>query len=158
MLVYDAPVDDFRFLLETFGYDRVEALDAFEQYDLDTIEMMLEQSGDFFRDVVLPTNPKGDQQGVDFDPETNELTTADGFKEAWDQICEKGYLGITTPTEYGGSGGPYSLGMALSEMSTATNKSLAMFGGLSSGLTIALLENATEEQKQKYVPKLANGE
>jgi alkylation response protein AidB-like acyl-CoA dehydrogenase len=147
-----------RFLLEAFGYDEVADLEAFSQYDIDTVEMMLENSGDFFADVVLPTNKTGDEQGVDFDPAENTIKTADGFKEAWEQVTEKGYLGITTPVEYGGSGGPYSLGMALSEMSTATNKSLAMFGGLASGLTEALLARGSEEQKEKYVPKLASGE
>ncbi len=158
MLVYDAPTDDIRYLLETFDYEQVADLEEFEEYDIDTLEMLLEQSGDFFAEEILPTNPIGDREGIDFDPETNEITTPDEFKEAWQQIRDNGYLGITTPPEYGGSGGPYTLGTLLSELSTAANKSLSMFAGLSAGLTIALLSEGSEEQKEKVIPKLASGE
>ena len=157
MLTYDAPVDDMRFLLEAFGYDRVSDLETFEDFDIDTVEMMLEQAGRFYSEVLLPTNPVGDEQGVSWDPETHEVTTPDGFPEAWEKKRKNGYVGMTTPTEYGGSGAPYTLGTALSEISVATNKSLAI-GGLSSGLTMALLANGTDEQKEKYIPKLASGE
>lgn len=158
MLTYDAPVDDMRFLLEAFGYERVAELETFEEFDLQTLEMMLEQAGRFFSEEVLPTNPIGDCEGLDYDPETHEVTTPEEFKEVWEKIREQGMFGIATPTEYGGSGGPYTLGTMLSEISTATNKSLSMFGGLSAGLTIALLEDATEEQKERWIPKLASGE
>jgi alkylation response protein AidB-like acyl-CoA dehydrogenase len=158
MLTYDPPVDDIVFLMKAFGYDRVADLDAFDTYDIDTVRMLLEEGGRFFSEEVLPTNREGDKKGVEWDPETKAVTTPESFKEVWNQIAENGYLGLNTPAEYGGSGAPYTLGTMFSEFGTAANKSLSMCGGLSSGLTIALLENATEEQKQKVVPKLASGE
>jgi alkylation response protein AidB-like acyl-CoA dehydrogenase len=158
MLVYDAPVNDIRFLLEAFGYERVEQLDAFSDYDIETVEMMLEQSGRFFSEEVLPTNPVGDEQGIDYDPETQQLETPDGFKEVYEQVAANGYVGICTPQEYGGGGAPESLGVSINEMATATNKSLAMFTLLSTGLSRALLAHGTDEQKETYLPKLASGE
>ncbi len=156
MLTYDAPVDDMRFLLEAFDYECVAGLETFSSYDIDTVEMMLEQAGRFFSEEVLPTNPIGDREGIEFDPETHEVTTPDVFGDVWEQIAEQGYLGITTPIEYGGSGGPFTLGALLSEIWAATNKSLAI-GTLSTGLTAALLAKGSEDQKETYIPKFASG-
>jgi alkylation response protein AidB-like acyl-CoA dehydrogenase len=158
MLTYEAPIDDMHFLLEAFGYDRVAELEAFEAFDLPTIEMMLERAGRFFSDEVVPTNPVGDREGLEYDTETREVTTPGAFKEAWNQICEHGYIGIATPTAYGGTGGPYTLGTMLTEIATAANKSLWMVAELSAGLTSALLEHGSEAQKTRWLPKLATGE
>ncbi len=158
MLTYDPPVDDIVFLMKAFGYDRVSDLEAFENYDLETARMFLEEGGEFFSEEVLPTNREGDKEGIEWDPETKAVTTPDSFKDIWGQIAANGYLGLNTPTEYGGMEAPYTIGTMFSEFGTAANKSLSMCGGLSSGLTIALLENASEEQKETVIPKLANGE
>ena len=158
MLTYDPPVDDIVFLMKAFGYDRISDLEAFENYDLETARMFLEEGGEFFSEEVLPTNREGDKEGIEWDPETKAVTTPDSFKDIWGQIAANGYLGLNTPTEYGGMEAPYTIGTMFSEFGTAANKSLSMCGGLSSGLTIALLENASEEQKETVIPKLANGE
>jgi alkylation response protein AidB-like acyl-CoA dehydrogenase len=146
------------FLLEAFGYERVTEFESFKSFDLSTVEILLKQTGRFFSEEVLSTNSIGDRKGVNYDSETFEVTTPSEFKTAWKKICEQGLLGMTTPTEYGGSGGPYAVGTMLFEMATATNKSLSMFAGLSDALTSALLEHATEKQKETWIPKLVRGE
>ena len=158
MLTYSAPVDDMHFLLEAFGYERVTEFESFKSFDLSTVEILLKQTGRFFSEEVLSTNSIGDRKGVNYDSETFEVTTPSEFNTAWKKICEQGLLGMTTPTEYGGSGGPYAVGTMLFEMATATNKSLSMFAGLSDALTSALLEHATEKQKETWIPKLVRGE
>jgi alkylation response protein AidB-like acyl-CoA dehydrogenase len=146
------------FLLEAFGYERVTEFESFKSFDLSTVEILLKQTGRFFSEEVLSTNSIGDRKGVNYDSETFEVTTPSEFNTAWKKICEQGLLGMTTPTEYGGSGGPYAVGTMLFEMATATNKSLSMFAGLSDALTSALLEHATEKQKETWIPKLVRGE
>jgi alkylation response protein AidB-like acyl-CoA dehydrogenase len=158
MLTYNTPVDDIRFLLGAFGYNRVSDLETYRDFDLDTMEMMVEESGRFYEEVVLPTNEIGDREHVQWDPETHEVTTPEAFKEAYDRVAQNGYIGITTPTEYGGAGAPETLGVILTEIASATNKSLGMFGLLSTGLIRALEANGSEEQQETYIPKLASGE
>jgi alkylation response protein AidB-like acyl-CoA dehydrogenase len=158
MLTYDPPVDDFSFLLEAFDYERVAEEAGFEGYDQNMMEAMLEQSGDFFSDVILPTNEIGDQEGLEYDPETQTVTTPDEFKDVYNQLCEKGFVGITADEDYGGAGAPQTLGIFMTELFSATNKSLAMFALLEEGLITALEEKGTEAQKDYFLPKLATGE
>jgi len=158
MLTYDAPVDDFSFLLDAFDYGRVAENAGFEGYDQEMMEAILEQSGDFFSDVVLPTNEVGDREGLDYDPETQQVTTPDEFKDVYDKLCEKGYVGITAPEEYGGGGAPQTLGIFMTELFSATNKSLAMFALLEEGLVTALEKRGSEKQKEYFLPRLASGE
>ncbi len=158
MLTYNTPVDDIRFLLGAFGYDRISDLDKYQDFDLDTMEMMVEESGRFYEEVVLPTNEIGDREHVEWDPETHEVTTPEAFKDAYEQVAQNGYIGITTSPEHGGAGAPETLGVILTEIASATNKSLGMFGLLSTGLIRALEADGSEEQKERYIPKLASGE
>ncbi|MFB6372614.1 MAG: acyl-CoA dehydrogenase family protein, partial [Bradymonadaceae bacterium] len=157
MISYEPPVDDARFLLQAFDYPRIASLDAFRAYDLETVALVLEQFGEFFRAVVAPTNSIGDRKGCDFDSDTHRVTTPSQFRKTWRQLAQKGYHGTVLPPRYGGSGGPYVLGTLLDELFMAANKSLAMFGELSSGLARTLVEKGSEPQKNRYIPKLADG-
>ena len=80
MLVYKAPIRDIRFLLETLGYDDVTQIAAFEDFDLDTMMALVEQAGKFCTNEMLPANRIGDEEGVQFDPETKEVKTPAVFK------------------------------------------------------------------------------
>ena len=158
MQIYKAPIRDIRFALETFGYEEVEGLKAFEDFDLDTTMALLEESGKFCSNEMLPMNRIGDEQGVQFDPETKTVTTPDGFKALYEQFVGSGMAGMTLPLEYGGGGAPQAVAIGLSEMSTATNKSFTMCAGLGHGLVEALLHYGTDEQKQTWLPKLISGQ
>ena len=79
-------------------------------------------------------------------------------EELWGKLADNGYLGISIPEEYGGTGGGIvDLTLAIEEMakgcfSVAFGFFLSVcFGGKSIGLY------GTEEQKQFYLPRLAEG-
>ena len=109
MQVYKAPTADLRFIYETFGYDRVQGIETFEDFDLDTVIAILEESGKFCTKEMLPLNRPGDQEGVHYDPETMEVTTPKGFKELYKKYLRSGMGGIAMPREYGGGGAPHAL-------------------------------------------------
>jgi len=78
-------------------------------------------------------------------------------EKLWKAIVEMGWTGVTIPEEYGGLGlGHLELCVIAEEM----GRSLAPVPFSSSVYlaTEALLIAGTEEQKQKYLPKLATGE
>ncbi len=159
MQIYKAPLADMRFGLEALGYEqRVASLEGFETFDLETVMSLLEQGGAFAEQVLLPINRSGDQQGVRWNPESGEVTTPDGFREAYAQLKESGFIGMSGDPEFGGSGSPETVAILLGEMSTACNKSLMMCPGLTRGLVEALEEHGSEEQKALYLPKLLSGE
>ena len=90
MQVYRAPTADMRFIYETLGYDQINAMKAFEDFDLDTTMAILEETGKFCTNEMLPLNRSADQEGVSYDPETHDVKTPEGFKALYKKYVESG--------------------------------------------------------------------
>ena len=72
---------------------------------------------------------------------------------------ELGLLGATIPTEYGGSGLNYvCYGLIAREVERVDSGYRSMMSVQSSLVMVPINEFGSEEQKQKYLPKLASGE
>jgi alkylation response protein AidB-like acyl-CoA dehydrogenase len=79
-------------------------------------------------------------------------------REVWNRAGELGLLCPSIPTEYGGGGGTFALDAVLAEEQART---LAPSLGTAVHSTIVahyINEYGTEEQKQRWLPKLATGE
>ncbi|XP_059615494.1 isovaleryl-CoA dehydrogenase, mitochondrial-like [Phlebotomus argentipes] len=95
-------------------------------------------------------------------PHAQEIDRQDNFKDLrafWKKIGSLGFLGILAPTDYGGSAGSYLDQIIVMEEFFRASGSL----GLSYGAHVSLCLNqlkrfGTEEQKEKYLPKLCSGE
>jgi len=157
MQIYKAPIADMRFALESAGYADVSALEAFADYDLDTLMGILDEAGKFCTKEMLPLNRTGDQEGLKYDPTTMSVTTPKGFKELYAKFCEGAYAAMVHPVEYGGHGAPFTLAFMLSELTTATNKSFSMCPGLTQGLVEALTHYGSDAQKAEYLPDFISG-
>ena len=158
MQVYKAPTADLRFIYETLGFEALSEIKEFEDFDLETAIAILEETGKFCSNEMLPLNRSGDQQGVSYDPETHDVKTPDGFQELYAKYRESGMGSIAMPAEFGGGGAPHALAVCMGEFATATNKSFSMCPGLGHGLVEALMHFGSDEQKAKYLPKIISGE
>ncbi|SDE68671.1 isovaleryl-CoA dehydrogenase [Paracoccus isoporae] len=79
--------------------------------------------------------------------------------ELWREFGELGLLGITVAEEYGGSGMGYLAHTIATEEIARASASISLSYGAHSNLCVNQLKlNASEEQKQKYLPKLCSGE
>jgi len=79
--------------------------------------------------------------------------------ETVEQMARLGIMGIPIPKEYGGAGGDnvmYSI--AVEELSKHCATTGVIVSAHTSLCAAPILENGTEEQKQKYLPRLASGE
>ena len=108
--------------------------------------------------MLAPLNVVGDKEGAKHHPADNHVTTPTGFKEAYAQYAQSGWQGLSVPEEYGGQGLPMSLGLIKAEMVGSANWAWGMYPGLSVGAMNTLILHGSEEQKQKYLTKLASGE
>jgi short/branched chain acyl-CoA dehydrogenase len=73
------------------------------------------------------------------------------------QCFELGLMGIEIPEEYGGSGGSFFMSCLAVEELSRVDPSVGVVVDVQNTLVInALLHWATEEQKRKYLPKLAS--
>jgi butyryl-CoA dehydrogenase len=79
--------------------------------------------------------------------------------ETVQKMGKLGMMGIPVPKEYGGAGGTVQMYiMAVEELSRVCATTGVVLSAHTSLCMAPILEHGTEEQKQKYLPKLASGE
>jgi len=110
------------------------------------IEMLRETVRRFAEESIAPRAEHIDQ--------SNEFP-----QELWTELGAMGLLGITIPTEYGGSEMGYLAHLvAMEEISRASASVGLSYGAHSNLCTDNLCRNGNEDQRQKYVPRLVSGE
>ncbi len=154
---YRAPTKDILFALRTMGMiDDIASHDLYSQADYATVEGIFAEHGSFFTEVWAPTDTVGDSEGLKWSEDG--VTTPEVFKDAWNKYVEAGWQGFNLDPDYGGMGFPqvvYALG---AEVVTGSNAALAMLPGLTTGAAELLTHWGTEEQKERYLPKMISGE
>ncbi|WP_026677241.1 acyl-CoA dehydrogenase [Fictibacillus gelatini] len=93
-------------------------------------------------------------------PYVEKMDETDQFpREIIDKMADLGLLGIPIPEEYGGAGMDFiSYIIAIHELSKVSATIGVILSVHTSVGTNPILYFGTEEQKQKYIPKLASGE
>ena len=75
-----------------------------------------------------------------------------------DKAGELGLMGVSVPEDLGGFGKDFVTSMLTAEVIGASNSFAVAFSAHTGIGTLPILYYGTEEQKQKYIPKLASGE
>ena len=95
MPIYRAPVEDVLFLAnDVFHVERYANLPGFADASSDVVEAILAEAAKFCESTLAPLNQVGDVQGCRRDDQ-GRVTTPDGFKEAYRQYVEGGWIGIS---------------------------------------------------------------
>ena len=160
MPIYNPPLRDMQFVMhELLNVTAdLKAMPAHADMDADTINAVLEEGGKFAADVAFPLNISGDSQGCKLNKETHEVTTPDGFKEAYAQYIQGGWAALACDPAYGGQGLPLVVNQCFYEMLNSANQAWTMYPGLTHGAYAALHAHGTDEQKQTYLHKMTSGE
>ena len=157
MPTYKAPVDDALFMLnDVFHIDRYGNLPGFSDASPDVVEAVLREAAKFSEEVLTPLNRVGDKEGCKRAAD-GSVTTPTGFKDAYKQIIDGGWIGISVPAEYGGQGLPATMTVMVNEFLCSANMAFAMYPGLTQGAIAALLVHASDALKKKYLPKMVEG-
>src|SRR4030088_3115313 len=155
---YKAPLEDVGFLLnDVFQFDRYNNLPGFSDASADVREAILAEAAKLSEEVLQPLNRVGDIEGC-IRHDDGRVTTPKGFKEAYKQVAEGGWLGLSAPVEYGGKGLQVTLSQTVAEFQISANMAFSMYGGLTMGATAALLVHGKPEQKNMFVPKMVAGQ
>ncbi len=158
MAVYKAPVRDMQFVLnEVFLADNLwQSMPDTEEVSGDVVEAILTEGAKIAENLLLPLNQSGDEVGCQF--ENGVVTTPAGFKEAYQQLADGGWVGLGGNPEFGGQGMPKMLTVLFEEMLYAANTAFTLYPILSAGFSLALNSHASQEIKQKYLPKMYSGQ
>ncbi len=156
-MAYKAPVRDLTFVLnEVLEIDRYSNQTGFAEVSSDLVQQILEEGAKFAEEVIAPLNKVGDQEGCKWD--NGKVTGPTGWKEAYQQMVEAGWSGLSSDPEFGGQGMPAIVGMAFGQFTAAASPAFSMYPGLTHGCYEALHANGSDAQKATYLPKLATGE
>lgn len=158
MPIYNAPLADMRFILnDVFNAEQFWQSNAgLSHIDSATVDAILEEMAKFAQNVTLPLNRSGDEEGARI--ENGQVYTPAGFKDAFRQFADGGWIGLGADEQWGGQGMPKMLTVLTDEMLFSTNPSFQLYPLLSIGAGMALNSYASEEQKQTYLPKIYSGE
>ena len=110
------------------------------------IEMLRESVRRFADESIAPRAAAID--------ETNEFP-----QQLWTELGEMGLLGITIPESLGGSGMGYLAHLVAMEEISRASASVGLSYGAHSNLCLDnLYRNGSDEQRERFVPKLVSGE
>lgn len=110
-------------------------------------KMMLESAKEFIDREVWPNKHQIEQHDYQL------------IVDLMKKLGELGFLGVSVPEEYGGLGMDFVTTMLVCDYLSGATGSLATAYGAHTGIgTMPIMLYGTEEQKKKYLPKLASGE
>jgi len=142
--------EDFRFR-DQFDFAPADAADAVDNY-----ERFLKVIGQLAAEIIAPTAEETDQVGNVLN-EDGSVTYAPGIREALKRLSQADMMGFTLPYRFGGLNCPNLLYTMSNEMISRADASLMNVYGLQ-GIAETINAFASEEIKQQYLPRMANGE
>ncbi|PAV26347.1 acyl-CoA dehydrogenase [Tamilnaduibacter salinus] len=158
MADYQAPLRDIRFVLnEVFDAPNFWASlpGVADNVDPDTADAILEEAGKITAGTLAPINREGDEQGCQWND--GEVTTPEGFREAYKTMAEGGWVGLGGNPEFGGMGMPKTLVAQFEEMMQGANMSFGLAPMLTAGACVALDAHGSQQLKETYLPKMYDG-
>ena len=154
---YKAPINDIIFGLEVIdSYNVLNRVDRFKDFNEKVSLPAIEECAKFAEEVLAPINSIGDTHGATI--EDGVVQMPPGFKEAYEKFKYAGWASISLPNEIGGGGMPNTLSGATLEILCSANMAFVLGPGLSIGAISALNFHGSQEQKDKYLPKLVSGD
>ncbi len=154
---YTPPTKEQLFVLEHIAdIDALTGHEKFAHSTSDVVEAIAEGLGQFAAQEYAPLNRDGDTIGAKWDD--GKVTMPPGFREAYQSFVETGFGAIDGPEEFGGQDLPFTLAaLALENLGTA-NMGFSLVNMLTPGSIESLIAHGSQEQKERWLPKLLTGE
>ncbi len=153
---YQPPLKEMKFALaELAQLGAICAQPRHAETTPDLVHSVLDEAGRFAQGVLDPLQGVGDA-----DPPSlidGEVREPAGYAQAYRQLAEGGWTGISAPPEFGGMGLPRVVSAVAMEMWCSACTSLALCPMLSEGAIEALKLHASPELQATYLRPLITG-
>ena len=126
-----------------------------DDYDLETLKMIINEAEKIAVSTIAPTNKDGDNPGCRF--VDGKVTTPDSFKKAYEVFTEGGWNVVSDSMEVGGQGLPKTIEICCREIFQAGNIGLSNYFNLTHGAGKLIEIFGSPEQKDIYLNKLYTG-
>ena len=156
MTTYTAPVEDMMFLYEKLRNNKsYNELKKYKDVTPDLVKNILEEAAKINQNIILPLAKVGDEQPAIL--ENGVVRTPPGYKEAYKKYIEDGWTSLSCDPKYGGQGMPKTVSAFFDEMLSSASLSFKLYSELSIGAYNCINHHATNEVKDKYLPKMVEG-
>jgi alkylation response protein AidB-like acyl-CoA dehydrogenase len=153
---YVAPLDEIRFLLRHIApIERLAALPRYAHADPELVDNVLAEAAKIAAEIASPLRASGDEEGAHL--RNGVVVMPAGFREAYAQLRDGGWLGLSMPRDWGGQGMPQVVQTAFCEMMSGANMAFGMSAITPIGAAKVIDTHGTPEQKQTWMPGLADG-
>ncbi|MDC3059044.1 acyl-CoA dehydrogenase family protein [Candidatus Pelagibacter sp.] len=153
---YTAPVDDMMFLFEKLrNNQKYNELEKYKEVTTDLVKDILQEAAKINQNLILPLAKAGDENPAVL--ENGVVRTPPGYKEAYKKYIEDGWTSLSCDPKYGGQGMPKTVSAFFDEMLSSTSLSFKLYSELSIGAYNCINHHATDDIKNKYLPKIVEG-
>ncbi|UKN02986.1 acyl-CoA dehydrogenase family protein [Paracrocinitomix mangrovi] len=136
------PIKGGEFLIRSIETDEIFTPEGYNEEQ----RMIAQTCLDFIRQEIEP------------DADKLDAMTEGLMQSKLDKAGELGMLGLSVPEQYGGMGVDFPTSLLATEYLGRGNSFSVAYGAHTGIGTLPILYFGTEDQKQKYIPKLASGE
>ena len=156
MTIYTAPVEDMMFLYENLRNNKnYNEIEKYKDVTPDLVKNILEEAAKINQNIILPLAKSGDENPTVL--ENGIVRTPPGYKEAYKKYIEDGWTSLSCDPKFGGQGMPKTVSAFFDEMLSSTCLSFKLYSELSIGAYNCINHHATDEIKNKYLPKMVEG-
>jgi len=156
MPTYNAPLEDMLFLYEKLRDNKnYNEIDKYKEVTTDLVKNILEEAAKINQNLILPLAKAGDENPTIL--ENGVVRTPPGYKEAYKKFIEDGWTSLSCDPKYGGQGMPRTVSAFFDEMLSSASLAFKLYSELTLGAYNCIHHHATDEIKDKYLPKMVAG-
>ncbi|MDB4083876.1 acyl-CoA dehydrogenase family protein [Candidatus Pelagibacter sp.] len=153
---YTAPVEDMMFLFDKLRNNKnYNDLEKYKEVNSELVKDILEEAAKINQNLILPLAKSGDENPTVL--ENGVVRTPPGYKEAYSKYIEDGWTSLSCDPKYGGQGMPKTVSAFFDEMLSSASLSFKLYSELSIGAYNCISHHATDEIKEKYLPRMVEG-
>ena len=153
---YIAPVEDMMFLFNKLRNNKkYNEIEKYKEVNSELVKDILEEAAKITQNLILPLAKSGDENPAVL--ENGIVRTSPGYKEAYEKFIEDGWSSLSCDPKYGGQGMPKTVSTFFDEMLSSTCLAFKLYSELTIGAYNCILHHASDEIKNKYLPKMVEG-
>ncbi len=146
--------DEVRFLFnDVIKVNVLTYATAFSKQKPDDFMEALRTSEVFARDVLIGLPQTGNVVFTE-----GSTSVPSGYKDAWNELKNRGIFNILIPDQYGGKNFPDTVKMAVQEVLLSANPSFFYYLMLTLGVAKLIDQYGSREIREQFCPKLFSGE
>ena len=130
-------------------------LEKYKEVSPELVKDILEEAAKINQNLILPLAKAGDENPAIL--ENGVVRTPPGYKEAYQKYIEDGWTSLSCDPKYGGQGMPRTVSAFFDEMISSASLAFKLYSELTLGAYNCIHHHATDEIKNKYLPKMVEG-